>query len=43
MALADILGIEVIESTPNKYVTHMLVTEDMLQPMVFCMAVSALL
>ena len=32
MALADILGIEVIESTPNKYVTHMLVTEDMLQP-----------
>ncbi len=32
MALADILGIELIESTPEKYVTRMKVTEDMLQP-----------
>ena len=32
MALNDILGIEVVESTPQRYVTRMLVTEDMLQP-----------
>ena len=32
MVLADILGIEIVESSPDKYVTRMLVTEDMLQP-----------
>lgn len=32
MALSDILGIETIESTPERYVTRMLVTDDMLQP-----------
>ena len=32
MALSDILGIKLIESTPERYVTEMLVTEDMLQP-----------
>ena len=32
MALSDLLGIELVESTPDKYVTRMLVTENMLQP-----------
>ena len=32
MALSDILGIKLIESTPERYVTEMLVTEDMLHP-----------
>ena len=32
MALSDLLGIEVLESTPDRYVTSMLVTEAMLQP-----------
>ncbi len=32
MALSDLLGIELVESTPEKYVTRMLVTENMLQP-----------
>ena len=30
MALSDLLGIELVESTPDKYVTRMLVTENML-------------
>ncbi len=32
MALSNLLGIELVESTPEKYVTRMLVTENMLQP-----------
>ena len=32
MALSDLLGIELVKSTPDKYVTRMLVTENMLQP-----------
>lgn len=32
MALSDLLGIELVESAPEKYVTRMLVTENMLQP-----------
>lgn len=32
MALSDLLGIELVESTPDEYVTRMLVTENMLQP-----------
>lgn len=32
MALSDILGITLIESRPDKFVTHMVVTHDMLQP-----------
>ena len=32
MALSDLLGIELVESTPDRYVTRMLVTENMLQP-----------
>lgn len=32
MALSDLLGIQLIKSTPDQYVTEMLVTEDMLQP-----------
>ena len=32
MALSDLLGIETVESAPDKYVTRMLVTENMLQP-----------
>ena len=32
MTLASMLNIEVVESTPERYVTHMLVTKEMLQP-----------
>lgn len=32
MALEDILNIKEIENTPDKCVTHMVVTKDMLQP-----------
>lgn len=32
MALADILGVKVVESNPDRYVLHTVVTKDMLQP-----------
>ncbi len=32
MAFVDLLGIEVLESTPERYVMHTKVTKDMLQP-----------
>ncbi|MDO5335279.1 MAG: hotdog fold thioesterase [Coriobacteriia bacterium] len=32
MSLADMLNLEIVESTPERYVTRMLVTKDMLQP-----------
>ncbi len=32
MAFVDLLGIEVIESSPERYVMHTKVTTDMLQP-----------
>lgn len=32
MALKDILNLDIVESTPDKYVTHMVVTKEMLQP-----------
>ena len=32
MSLKDMLNLEIVESTPERYVTRMLVTKDMLQP-----------